>query len=52
MVNFDSLKSINGHSINFGWLLESLRQNDKTFKKIHGQRKIKEVSFSFIFVNP
>jgi hypothetical protein len=41
IVNLD--ESINGHTITIGWLLESLRENDKTFQKLHGHRSVKEV---------
>uniref|UniRef100_A0A914P028 Uncharacterized protein n=1 Tax=Panagrolaimus davidi TaxID=227884 RepID=A0A914P028_9BILA len=38
-------ESINGHTITIGWLLESLRENDKTFQKLHGHRSVKEVTW-------
>jgi thiamine kinase-like enzyme len=36
-------EGINGHSITIGWLLDSLRQNDKVYQKLHGKRSVKEV---------
>uniref|UniRef100_A0AC35FQ64 CHK kinase-like domain-containing protein n=1 Tax=Panagrolaimus sp. PS1159 TaxID=55785 RepID=A0AC35FQ64_9BILA len=39
----DHNQSINGHSITVGWLLDSLRKNDKEFQRKHGGRKVKEI---------
>ena len=41
----DLHKKINGRSFTIGWLLESLRNNDEEYKKIHGNRAVKEVIF-------
>uniref|UniRef100_A0A914Q8L0 CHK kinase-like domain-containing protein n=1 Tax=Panagrolaimus davidi TaxID=227884 RepID=A0A914Q8L0_9BILA len=39
----DVNERINGHSITVGWLLDSLRKNDKVYQKLHGNRAVKEV---------
>uniref|UniRef100_A0A914Y907 Uncharacterized protein n=1 Tax=Panagrolaimus superbus TaxID=310955 RepID=A0A914Y907_9BILA len=41
-VNLD--ESINGHSFTYGWLLDSLRKNDKIYQKLHGNRGVKAIS--------
>uniref|UniRef100_A0A914YEM6 Uncharacterized protein n=1 Tax=Panagrolaimus superbus TaxID=310955 RepID=A0A914YEM6_9BILA len=38
----DLTQSISGHTITVGWLLESLRENDKIFQTLHGQRFVKK----------
>uniref|UniRef100_A0A914YCP2 CHK kinase-like domain-containing protein n=1 Tax=Panagrolaimus superbus TaxID=310955 RepID=A0A914YCP2_9BILA len=39
-------KIIFGHSFNIGWLLKSLRENDLAYKKLHGNRGVKNVTAS------
>ena len=41
----DHSKPIEGHSFTVGWLLDSLRKNDKTYSKLHGNRAVKDVSY-------
>uniref|UniRef100_A0A914R006 CHK kinase-like domain-containing protein n=1 Tax=Panagrolaimus davidi TaxID=227884 RepID=A0A914R006_9BILA len=37
-------ESISGHSFTIGWLLDSLRKNDKIYQSLHGKRPVKTVS--------
>ena len=47
----DGQQKINGHEFTIEWLLKSLRENDETFKKLHGGRGVKEVSHSDTYVD-
>ena len=42
---FDEWKRLAGHSFTAGFVIESLRNNDVVYKKLHGERPIKDVSF-------
>ena len=42
---FDEWKRIDGHSFTAGFLVESLRSNDEEYKKLHGNRPVKDVGF-------
>ena len=42
---FDEWKRLAGHSFTAGFVIESLRTNDTVYKKLHGDRPIKDVSF-------
>lgn len=41
---FDEWKRLSGHSFTAGFLIESLRSNDEEYKKLHGNRPVKDVS--------
>ena len=43
---FDEWKTFDGHMFTMGFLIESLRANDKEYKKLHGSRPVKDVSFT------
>ena len=40
----DVSKQLCGHSFTAGWLLDSLRVNDKVYQKLHGDRPVKDVT--------
>uniref|UniRef100_A0AC34FTL5 CHK kinase-like domain-containing protein n=1 Tax=Panagrolaimus sp. ES5 TaxID=591445 RepID=A0AC34FTL5_9BILA len=40
----DVSKPIDGHTFSIGWLLDSLRSNDKTYQKLLGDKAVKDVS--------
>uniref|UniRef100_A0A914QIX0 CHK kinase-like domain-containing protein n=1 Tax=Panagrolaimus davidi TaxID=227884 RepID=A0A914QIX0_9BILA len=40
----DHSKPINGHSFTIGWLLNSLRENDSRYQKLHGHRSVKDIT--------
>ena len=42
----DVKQSIHDHTITIEWLLDSLRENDEEFRKLHGNRPVKNVSFT------
>ena len=44
---FDEWKKLDGHSFTIGFLIESLRTNDEEYKKLHGNRPVKDVSLIF-----
>jgi hypothetical protein len=41
----DLKKPIYGKTLTVEWLLDSLRENDKIYQKLHGDRAVKDVSF-------
>ena len=40
---FDEWKSLYGYTFTVGFLVESLRTNDEEYKKLHGNRPVKDV---------
>ena len=42
---FDDWMRLAGHSFTAGFVIESLRNNDEVYKKLHGDRPVKDVSF-------
>ena len=42
---FDEWKRLAGHSFTAGFVVESLRANDEVYKKLHGDRPVKDVGF-------
>uniref|UniRef100_A0A914YN34 Uncharacterized protein n=1 Tax=Panagrolaimus superbus TaxID=310955 RepID=A0A914YN34_9BILA len=41
---FDSTKKLAGHSFTSGWLLNSLRENDKLYSQLFGNRLVKDIT--------
>ena len=41
---FNEWERLGGHSFTAGFVVESLRTNDEVYKKLHGDRPIRDVS--------
>ena len=42
---FDEWKTLSGHTFTAGFVVQSLRSNDEVYKKLHGDRPVKDVSY-------